>query len=88
MHNDTITAYLGELVERPAAPACGATAALNAVQAAALLAISARYCDGPAHAAHAETVGEALAEADRGVRDDDRPGLERQAVRQRLRDAL
>lgn len=65
MRDDTITAYLGRLAERTAAPAGGATAAMNAAQAAALLAMTARYCDRPAHAGHTETVGEAIAEADR-----------------------
>lgn len=65
MRDDTITAYLGKLAERTAAPAGGATAAMNAAQAAALLAMTARYCDGPEHAEHAERVGEAIAEADR-----------------------
>jgi len=57
--------YLGSLAERTAAPAGGATAALNAAQAAALLAMSACYCDGPKHAGHAETMSEIIAEADR-----------------------
>lgn len=65
MGDDTITAYLGRLAERTAAPAGGATAALNAAQAAALLAMTARYCDSPAYAGHAETASEAVAEADR-----------------------
>lgn len=64
MRDDTITAYLGKLAERTAAPAGGATAALNAAQAAALLAMTARYCDGPAHAGHAEAVSKIIAEAD------------------------
>jgi formiminotetrahydrofolate cyclodeaminase len=50
VRDDTITDYLGKLAERTAAPAGGATAAMNAAQAAALLAMTARYCDGPAHA--------------------------------------
>ena len=41
------------------------TAAMNAAQAAALLAMTARYCDGPVHAGHAKAVGEIIAEADR-----------------------
>jgi methenyltetrahydrofolate cyclohydrolase len=64
LRDDTITAYLGKLAERTAAPAGGATAALNAAQAAALLAMTARYCDGPVHAGRAEAVGEIIAEAD------------------------
>lgn len=64
MRDDTITAYLNKLAERTAAPAGGATAALNAAQAAALLAMAARYCDGPKHAGHAEAVDKIIAEAD------------------------
>jgi formiminotetrahydrofolate cyclodeaminase len=37
---------------------------MNAAQAAALLAMTARYCDGPAHAGHAKAIDEAIAEAD------------------------
>ncbi|MGH3293619.1 MAG: cyclodeaminase/cyclohydrolase family protein [Trebonia sp.] len=65
MRDDTVTAYLGRLAERTAAPAGGATAAVNAAQAAALLAMTARCCDGPARAGHAETIGEVIGEADR-----------------------
>lgn len=65
MQDDTINAFLDALAERTAAPAGGATAALNAAQAAALLAMTARYCDGPAHAQHAEMVAKLIAEADR-----------------------
>lgn len=64
MRDDTVTAYLDKLAERTAAPAGGATAAMNAAQAAALLAMTARYCDRPAHAEHAETVGKILTEAE------------------------
>ncbi len=63
--DETIAAYLGKLAERTAAPAGGATAALNAAQAAALLAMTARFCDGPAHAEHAAAIGMVIAEADR-----------------------
>lgn len=62
--DDTIAAYLGKLAERTAAPAGGATAAMNAAQAAAVLAMTARYCDGPMHAGHAEAIGKIIAEAD------------------------
>ena len=62
--DDTINDYLGRLAERTAAPAGGATAAMNAAQAAALLAMTARYCDGPVHAGNAEAVGKVIAEAD------------------------
>jgi formiminotetrahydrofolate cyclodeaminase len=62
---DTVTGFLGRLAERTAAPAGGATAALNAAQAAALLGMSARFCDGRAPAGQAGTVDEMAAEADR-----------------------
>jgi formiminotetrahydrofolate cyclodeaminase len=60
----SINVYLGSLAERTAVPAGGATAALNAAQAAALLAMTARYCDGPKHAGHAETISKVIAKAD------------------------
>jgi formiminotetrahydrofolate cyclodeaminase len=63
--DDTVTGFLGRLAERTAAPAGGATAALNAAQAAALLAMSARFCDGSTHAGHAVAVEEIVTEADR-----------------------
>ena len=63
--DETIASYLGKLAERSAAPAGGATAALNAAHAAALLAMSASFCDGPRHAEHAATVDVVVAEADR-----------------------
>jgi len=63
--DETVNGFLGMLAERTAAPAGGATAALNAAQAAALLAMSARFCDGRAHAAHTGTIDEIVTEADR-----------------------
>jgi uncharacterized protein (DUF2249 family)/quercetin dioxygenase-like cupin family protein len=63
--DETIASYLGKLAERSAAPAGGATAALNVAHAAALLAMSARFCDGPKHAEHAGTVDTIVADADR-----------------------
>lgn len=65
MPDDTVAGFLGKLAERTAAPAGGATAALNAALAAALLAMSARFCDGQAHAARAGEISEIVAEADR-----------------------
>lgn len=65
MPDDTIDAYLSNLAERTATPAGGATAALNAAQAAALLAMSARYCDGPALAEHRTMVERVISEAER-----------------------
>ena len=47
MRDQTIEAFLSELAARVPAPGGGATAALHAAQAAALLAMVARYSDGP-----------------------------------------
>ena len=47
MRDQTIEEFLGELAARVPAPGGGATAALHAAQAAALLAMVARYSDGP-----------------------------------------
>ena len=47
MRDDTIAAFLDQLAARVPAPGGGATAALHAAQAAALLAMVARYSDGP-----------------------------------------
>lgn len=64
MADDTISAFLGELAARTPAPGGGAAAALNAAQAAALLAMVARYSDGPRSAGHAELVASVLGDAD------------------------
>ena len=56
MRNDTIESFLQSLAARVPAPGGGATAALHAAQAAALVAMVARYSDGPRYAAHAEQV--------------------------------
>jgi len=47
MRDDTIAAFLDQLAAHVPAPGGGATAALHAAQAAALLAMVARYSDGP-----------------------------------------
>ena len=47
MRDDTIAAFLEQLAARVPAPGGGATAALHAAQAAALLAMVARYSNGP-----------------------------------------
>src|SRR5690242_21931676 len=76
MRDDTIAAFLDQLAARVSAPGGGATAALHAAQAAALLAMVARYSDGPRYDAglmnrivtEADALREdalALAEADR-----------------------
>jgi formiminotetrahydrofolate cyclodeaminase len=62
MRDDTIAAFLDQLAARVPAPGGGATAALHAAQAAALLAMGARYSDGPRY--DAELMARIIAEAD------------------------
>jgi len=69
MRDQTIAQFLNQLAARVPAPGGGATAALHAAQAAALLAMVARYSDGPKYAEHAETIGRILGEADALVTD-------------------
>jgi len=62
MRDETIGSFVTRLAARSAAPGGGATGALHAAQAAALLAMVARYSDGPRY--DAETVGRVRAAAD------------------------
>lgn len=62
MRDESIESFLTRLAARSAAPGGGATAALHAAQAAALLAMVARFSDGPRH--DAATVGRVRAAAD------------------------
>jgi formiminotetrahydrofolate cyclodeaminase len=62
MRDETIGSFLTRLAARSAAPGGGATGALHAAQAAALLAMAARFSDGPRY--DAETVGRVRAAAD------------------------
>jgi len=62
MRDDTIAGFLGQLAARVPAPGGGATAALHAAQAAALLAMVARYSDGARY--DAGLMGRVVAEAD------------------------
>ena len=62
MRDETIGSFLTRLAARSAAPGGGATGALHAAQAAALLAMVARFSDGPRY--DAETVGRVRAAAD------------------------
>lgn len=62
MRDQTIPHFLSELAARTSAPGGGAAAALNAAQAAALIAMVARYSDGPRH--DPEVVGRVRAAAD------------------------
>ncbi len=69
MRNDTIDSFLNALADRVPAPGGGASAALHAAQAAALVAMVARYSDGPRFAEHADLVHKVRDTADR-LRDD------------------
>jgi methenyltetrahydrofolate cyclohydrolase len=62
MRDETIASFLSRLAARSAAPGGGATGALHAAQAAALLAMVARFSDGPRH--DAEVAGRVRAAAD------------------------
>jgi formiminotetrahydrofolate cyclodeaminase len=66
MRDQTIAEFLGQLAARVPAPGGGATAALHAAQAAALLAMVARYSDGAKY--DAELMNRVVTEAD-GLRD-------------------
>jgi formiminotetrahydrofolate cyclodeaminase len=57
VRNQTIEQFLTALAARVPAPGGGASAALHAAQAAALVAMVARYSDGPKYADHAVAVG-------------------------------
>jgi methenyltetrahydrofolate cyclohydrolase len=65
LREETIDSYLDRLAARTPVPGGGATAALHAAQAAALLVMTARYTDGPRYAEHADTVAKIIREADR-----------------------
>ncbi|MDX6420954.1 MAG: methenyltetrahydrofolate cyclohydrolase [Trebonia sp.] len=62
MRDESIGSFLTRLAARSAAPGGGTTGALHAAQAAALLAMVARFSDGPRY--DAETVGRVRAAAD------------------------
>ncbi len=62
MRDDTIASFLDQLAARVPAPGGGATAALHAAQAAALLAMVARYSDGARY--DVSLMGRVVAEAD------------------------
>ena len=65
MRTDTIETFLEQLAARVPAPGGGATAALHAAQAAALVAMVARYSDSAKFADHAEEITTITATADR-----------------------
>lgn len=65
MRTDTVENFLQSLAAKVPAPGGGATAALHAAQAAALVAMVARYSEGPRFAEHAALVQEVRDTADR-----------------------
>jgi formiminotetrahydrofolate cyclodeaminase len=65
VRNHTINGFLHALADRVPAPGGGASAGLHAAQAAALVAMVARYSDGPRFAEHAELVHRVRDTADR-----------------------
>ncbi|MEU8106469.1 cyclodeaminase/cyclohydrolase family protein [Nonomuraea muscovyensis] len=64
MRETKIGDFLHRLADRVPAPGGGASAALHAAQAAALLGMVARYSTGERYAAHAETIAAVTAETD------------------------
>ncbi|WP_433869193.1 cyclodeaminase/cyclohydrolase family protein [Saccharopolyspora sp. CA-218241] len=64
MRTDTIETFLHGLAAREPAPGGGASAALHAAQAAALLGMVARYSDGAKYARHATDIEEVRDAAD------------------------
>lgn len=64
MREKTIDEFLTQLAARVPAPGGGATAALHAAQAAALIAMVGRYSTGDKYAAHAEEIGRIVTESD------------------------
>ncbi|MCM3849486.1 cyclodeaminase/cyclohydrolase family protein [Pseudonocardia sp. DR1-2] len=60
----TVGGFLDSLAARVPAPGGGATAALHAAQAAALIGMVARYTSGPTHTDHADLVSGILADAE------------------------
>ncbi|GAB2518919.1 cyclodeaminase/cyclohydrolase family protein [Nocardiopsis aegyptia] len=61
----TLDAFLTDLAARRPAPGGGATAAVHAAQAAALVGMVARYSDGARFAEHAEEIARIVAASDR-----------------------
>lgn len=64
MREQTITEFLGQLADRVPAPGGGASAALHAAQAGALLGMVARYSTGAKYAAHRDAVDRIIVESD------------------------
>jgi formiminotetrahydrofolate cyclodeaminase len=64
LRDETIGDFLDQLADRVPAPGGGASAALHAAQAAALLSMVARYSTGEKYAAHAAVIERITAESD------------------------
>jgi methenyltetrahydrofolate cyclohydrolase len=64
MRTDTVDTFLAQLAARVPAPGGGATAALHAAQAAALVAMVARYSDSARYADHAAEITAVTTAAD------------------------
>jgi formiminotetrahydrofolate cyclodeaminase len=64
MRDETIGDFLGRLADRVPAPGGGASAALQAAQGAALLAMVARFSTGEDYAENRETIERIITEAD------------------------
>lgn len=65
MRHDTVETFLAQLAARVPTPGGGATAALHAAQAAALIAMVGRYSDTAKYAAHADRITTIVDSADR-----------------------
>ncbi|WP_127355843.1 cyclodeaminase/cyclohydrolase family protein [Actinacidiphila soli] len=65
MRNNTVETFLAQLADRVPAPGGGASAALHAAQAAALVAMVARYSNSAKFAAHTEEITAITRSADR-----------------------
>ena len=65
MRDDTVETFLEQLAGRAPTPGGGATAALHAAQAAALVAMVGRYSDTAKFAAHADRITDIVSTADR-----------------------
>jgi formiminotetrahydrofolate cyclodeaminase len=65
MRDDTVENFLEQLAGRVPTPGGGATAALHAAQAAALVAMVGRYSDTAKYAAHADRITDIVRTADR-----------------------
>jgi formiminotetrahydrofolate cyclodeaminase len=64
MRDDTVQNFLEQLAARAPTPGGGATAALHAAQAAALVAMVGRYSDTAKYAAHADRIAHIVLTAD------------------------